>query len=75
MPDPSVSVGIVVSGKCVAGGSVLVVVSPLISRMEDQCKILQTCNAGSSRESNEHGTVSTSSLAPNYPPMVQMLTP
>ena len=38
LPDPSVSVGIVMSGKCVAGGSVIVVVSPLISRMEDQCR-------------------------------------
>ena len=30
------SVEIIVSGKCVAGGSVIVDVSPLILRMEDQ---------------------------------------
>ena len=41
-PDPSVSVGIVMSGKCVADGSVIVVVSPLISRMEDQCNKIES---------------------------------
>ena len=43
---PSVSVGIVMPGKYVAGGSVIVVVSPLISRMEDQCSKIEsvTCS-------------------------------
>ena len=44
LPDPSVSVGIVMSGKYmyVAGGSVIVVVSPLISRMEDKCSKIES---------------------------------
>ena len=42
LPDPSV----LMSGKCDAGGSVIVVVSPLILRMEDQCSKIEsvTCS-------------------------------
>ena len=42
LPDPSILVGIVMSGKSVAVGSVIVVVSPLISRMKDQCSKIES---------------------------------
>ena len=37
LPDPSVLKKIIMSGKCVAGSSVIVVVSTFLSQMEDQC--------------------------------------
>ena len=46
LPDSSVCFEQRISGKSVAGGSAIVAVSPLISRIEDQCSKIDsvTCS-------------------------------